>query len=132
MFDSATTSHFCPLCDIFINYQPIDSTVKGVGNSPTKVIGFGSINLKFDVNGKTICHMLHNVLHIPNAANGLVSVTHYTTSGGRAEFLKDHCLLHDEKGQIVGKGVEKGKLYLLLARAQVPADCDQVMSTDHD
>ena len=116
IFDSVTTSHICPNRDDFKEYKPIDGTISGIGNSPVRVIGRGTVVLIFDVNGKSIPHTLSDVLHVPDAANCLVSVSRHDAAGHTAEFCDSGCTLKDKSGRVVGKGQLKNRLYLLFAR----------------
>src|ERR1700759_1352396 len=112
IFDSATTSHICPNREDFKDYQPIDGTISGIGDSPVRVTGRGTVVLNFDVNGKTVPHTLRDVLHVPHATNCLVSVSRHDPAGCSAEFRDRGCTLKDKSGRIVGKGILKNKLYL--------------------
>ena len=56
---------------------------------------------------------------MPDATNGLVSISWYNASGGWIEFSGGGCTLKDDKGNLVGKGVSREKLYLLFAHAYI-------------
>ena len=115
LFDSCTSSHISPNRRDFREYKPIDGTVKGIGNSPARVLGRGTIVVDFEVDGRTITHTLSNVLHVPDAPNCLISVGRYDASGGRTEFYNGGCILKNKDGKIVGKGLLTNKIYLLFA-----------------
>ena len=75
-FDTATTSHICTQHDAFIEYYPLKNvTINGIGPKPAIPTGRGTVIVNFSVEGKIIPHRLSNVLHVPNAANCLLSGT---------------------------------------------------------
>ena len=64
--DTGATAHIVPDKSLFHEYAALtnDSVVRGVGNT-AKVVGKGSIKLKFDLGSKKpVVHTLTNVLHI--------------------------------------------------------------------
>ena len=67
--DTGATAHIVLDKSLFHEYTALtnDSVVCGVGNT-AKVLGKGSIKLKFDLGSeKPVIHTLTNVLHIPSA-----------------------------------------------------------------
>ncbi|KAF9538360.1 hypothetical protein CPC08DRAFT_600673, partial [Agrocybe pediades] len=88
-FDTATTSH---ICTVLVNFM---------------------------VDGKTITHRLREVLHIPDAANCLLSGTQIDDAGGEFSGGNGRCTLKDKSGNVIGTGVKRGRLYLLNAIAQL-------------
>ena len=115
ILDSATTSHICAMCDAFIDYIPLkDSTIKGLGN-PVTAHGCRTVLVDFIINGKTIRHKLHDVLHMPGAPNCLLSVPRIDKAQGHVEFRNRECILKDKKGNIIGKGNLFNRLYILEA-----------------
>ena len=113
------TSHICPIREVFFKYEHIDTEITGIGNAPVRVIGCGSIKIKFFIDGKETMHTLKDVLHAPSAANGLVSVGRFDSTGGRSEFYGGKCYLKDNNGKLMGTGNLKQKIYLLKARAEI-------------
>src|SRR6202522_967132 len=118
-FDTATTSHICNQRDTFIDYYPLEnSTISGIGPNPALADGRGTIIINCSVDGKIIPHRLSNVLHVPNAANSLLSGTRFDEAGGTFIGGNEKCILKDNKGRVLGKGNKVGRLYLMDARSQ--------------
>lgn len=119
-FDTATTSHICTQRDAFIDYHPLqNSTIDGIGPNPAMAAGRGNVIVNFSVEGKIIPHQLSNVLHVPNAANCLLSGTRFDEGGGTFIGGNGKCSLKDRTGRIVGIGNKIGRLYLMDAHAQL-------------
>ena len=65
--DSATTSHICNAREAFVSYQPANgTTVAGVGDAKTSVMGRDDVVLLSQCEGRTYELQLKNVLHIPS------------------------------------------------------------------
>ena len=119
-FDTATTSHICTQRDAFTDHYPLqNSTVDRIRPNLAIAAGHGTMLVNFSVNGKIITHQLSNVLHVPNAANCLLSGTQFDESGGIFKGGNGKCVLRDETEKIVGRGNKINRLYLLDARAQL-------------
>jgi hypothetical protein len=119
-FDTATTSHICTQRNAFIDYYPLqNTTIDGIGPNPAMAAGRGTVIVNFSVEGKIISHRLANVLHVPNAANCLLSGTRFDEGGGTFSGGNGKCSLTNKNGQLVGTGSKTGGLYLLDARAQL-------------
>ena len=119
-FDTATTSHICTQRDAFIEYYPLENaTINGIGPNPAIPTGRGTVIVNFSVEGKIIPHRLSNVLHVPNAANCLLSGTRFDEGGGTFIGGNGKCSLKDRNGRVVGTGNKTERLYLLDARAQL-------------
>src|SRR5271163_3384612 len=100
--DSRTTYHIDTMREMFIDYEPpTTQSIHGTGGK-VQVKGRGNVTLNFRVNGRTITHKLQNVLHAPNAANCLLSVSCLDQAGGRIEFANGTCRIVHKSGQIIG------------------------------
>jgi transposase InsO family protein len=118
LLDSGTTSHICTTRDTFTEFHAVHgATIKGVGETETDVEGRGTVNLRFEFDGKVITHQLHNTLYVPTASNCLVSVSRLDDAGGKVETGNGLCWLKDKSDKVVGKGYKHRRLYLLAARA---------------
>ena len=94
-----------------------DSTIKGLGD-PVTAHGHGTVIVDFTINGKTICHQLCNVLHVPDAPNCLLSIPHIDEAQGLVEMHGGECKIKDKNGIVIGKGNLSGRLYIMEARTQ--------------
>ena len=118
ILDSATTSHICVIHDTFVNYIPLkDSTIKGLGD-PVTAHGCGTIIVNFAINGNTICHQLHDMLHVPDAPNCLLSIPCIDEAQGHVEMQDGKCIIKDKNEIIIGKGSLSERLYILEAQTQ--------------
>ena len=118
ILDSGSTSHICPLRDAFVNYTALTNhSIEGVGGKPVTVAGRGTVFVQFSVNGNTLKHQLRETLHVPDAPNCLYSVSRLDDGGGRVDFRDGVCELRDGKGNVIGLGTKKNRLYRLTARA---------------
>lgn len=93
-----------------------NTSVKGVGNTITKIAGWGTIVLRFDLRaGRSTSHKLKNVLHLPTAGNCLLSILKLVESGGYAEFIGKQMSLKVKGGKVLGTGQLDHGLYILKA-----------------
>lgn len=103
---------------MFMEYELVNdnSSMKGVGNKITKVMGKGTIILKFDLRvGKSMTHKLRNVLHLPTARNCLLLISKLMEIGGYTEFTNKKMNLKAKNGRIIGIGELDHGLYTLKA-----------------
>ena len=120
ILDSRTTSHICNLCDAFTNYMALDDApIQGLGSTPAQAKGCGIVIVNFSVKGNNIRHQLREVLHVPEAPNSLLSISHLDNGGGHVTFQDGGCELYNKTNQLIGKGTKVGRLYRLEARAQL-------------
>jgi transposase InsO family protein len=123
--DSGTTSHICPIKEAFTNYITTPGAeVGGIGPTPAKVAGRGTVILNCDVDGKLIRHQLNNVLHIPAAENCLISTPRLDAAGLWSVQGEGKCWIR-KKGMdgidlAIGDLMENPRLYKLRGRAELP------------
>ena len=73
--DTGTTSHITHQCDAFATYEMILKVrVSGVGGIQSFTITRGTVFLQVECNGMLRTLQLHNVLHIPENSNNLLSL----------------------------------------------------------
>ena len=121
LLDSGTTSHICTIREAFTKYSPTPgTTLKGVGPEEVAVEGRGTVNLKFEFDGKMFNHQLRDVLHVPTAPNCLLSLSRFDDTGGKLETGNGICWLKSKSSAVIGKGYKHQRLYLLAARAALP------------
>ena len=76
ILDSGMTSHICTEQDAFSEYTRLSNVIiQGVEKRQAEVEGWGTVVVKFSVEGKIIQHQLREVLHIPDALNCLLSIS---------------------------------------------------------
>jgi len=57
------------------DFKTVDETLNGVGEKGTAVLGRGTVNVKFEFDGKEFIHQLWDTLYTPNAPNCLLSLS---------------------------------------------------------
>ena len=68
ILDSATTSHICTTREAFTDYTPLrNSSIYGLESHLINAQRRGTVIVNFKVDGKLIQHVLHKVLHTPDA-----------------------------------------------------------------
>ena len=90
----------------------------GIGPTAAVAEGRGTINLMFTIKGKVFRHRLNNVLYVPGAPNCLVSLGQIDDTGVAVTFKDGLCFILDKKGDIIGEGHKRNRLYKLHARAE--------------
>jgi len=80
--DSAATTHITYQHDAFITYKSIPEVpISGVGGLKMCAIGQGRVNLWSECDGKMYILELHDVLHVPDNRNNLLSLRQWETAG---------------------------------------------------
>jgi len=93
--DSATTSHVSHEKSTFVDYMPVDEIVHGIGETPVKVEGRGTIIL------------------MSKAAINLLSVSRFEANGGTATIGHGKIVLRKRKGHVAINGNRLNGLYVL-------------------
>ena len=111
--DSATTLHICNRREAFENYQPANgTTITGVGNVKTDVLGHGTVVLYSRCEGRLYPLRLDNVLHIPGNRNNLLALGRWEQCGRSYECKEGILSLVNEHGKTVARGTKiKNSLY---------------------
>lgn len=117
LLDCGTTAHVCTIRDAFTDFRTVNETLNGVGEIGAAVLGRGTVNVKFEVDGKEFIHQLRDTLYTPNAPNCLLSLSRLDDAGGKVAFDKGMCWIKDKDLKVVGIGDKHQRLYLLRARA---------------
>jgi hypothetical protein len=100
LLDSGTTSHICTTRDAFTDFRTVEETLNGVGEG-TPVKGRGTVNLKFEFDGKTFTHQLRNTLYTPDAPNCLLSLSRFDDTNGKVDFNDGKCWLKDKDRKVI-------------------------------
>ena len=111
--DSATTLHISNACKAFVSYQPANgTTVAGVGDMKTSVMGHGDVVLLSQCEGRTYELQLKNVLHIPSNRNNLLSLSRWEGNGRTYVGENNQLTLVNGSGNPVAKGTKiRNSLY---------------------
>jgi transposase InsO family protein len=124
--DSGSSRHLSPDKSHFVELrdtEPVVVTLAGRGNGGNafKIVAkqVGTINLVIENDkGQPVNVTLTDVLYAPQAAANLLSIRRLAESGGRAEFVGQHCVLKTAGGLVLGSAMVSDGLYRL--KASVP------------
>jgi len=87
--DTGTTSHITHRRDAFAMYELIlKLKVSGIGGVQSFVIARGTVFLQAECDGTRCTLQLHNVLHIPENSNNLLSLRCWEQQSGRSIVIK--------------------------------------------
>lgn len=98
---------------MFTVYRKIDKTINGVGDARVKAVGCGSVSLTSHVDGQTHIITLHDVLHVPTAADNLLSVGRFVERGNTFIATKFGAFLFNADEVMVATGKLNNSLFHL-------------------
>ena len=102
--DSAASSHLSNKRETFIEFTPLNKSIRGVGNTDVPVKGRGTVKLKSRTNGQTFVIVLQDVLYVPQAPNNLLSISRLDESS-RHMNMGDGCIhLYDKNKNLIAVG----------------------------
>ena len=108
--DSGASQHLTYRREWFETYETIAPRKVYMGDDhPHEAIGKGTIRVNLYVNGGKIRGVFTDVLHVPNIANNLLSVSKMTSTGLRVEFGDNTCTIKGEKEKVVGVALREKK-----------------------
>jgi len=104
--DSASTSHICNKCEVFIEYSSIKNEIPiyGVGNIIITGIGRGKIIIQAIHNGKTHKIILNDILHVPNNRHNILSLGQWAHTDGTFKGGPEITLI-SPNGVEIAKGI---------------------------
>ena len=113
LIDSGASSHMTFDISNFIKYTLIQPDYVEVGDkSKVLAVGKGTIPLSIIVNGKYTKCLLSNVLHVPDLAYNLLSVSTMDAKGIKTIFSKGQCSMI-KNNRVLAQGYQLGGLYAL-------------------
>ncbi|GLJ20726.1 hypothetical protein SUGI_0377540 [Cryptomeria japonica] len=112
--DSKATQHMTPQRGWFTLYKevPKGKTVNLGDDSKIERIGVGNVSLKMSDGAQKKIHYVWYVLAL---AKSILSISKITNAGIFAQFDSKVCVLNNEEGVTIAKGVRDGNLYKLCA-----------------
>lgn len=107
--DSGASSHMTPYSDILENKQPSNhhGDIQSSSDSAMKVSGFGKATIKTSNNEIAI----KKVLHVPELAVNLLSVSKIVEGENEVLFNKHGCFIYDGDGNLLLKCKETNGIY---------------------
>ncbi|CDF40427.1 unnamed protein product [Chondrus crispus] len=113
LVDSACTAHITYDRSLFATYEPLESASVQMGTKASaKVAGRGDVHLKLNVNGRIEPGKLTDVLHVPDFAFSLLSVSRMTELGLKVGFENGKCMIR-RGSTVVATATLVGELYVL-------------------
>ncbi|CDF39993.1 unnamed protein product [Chondrus crispus] len=107
------TAHITYDRSLFATYEPLESASVQMGTKASaKVAGRGDVHLKLNVNGRIEPCKLTDVLHVPDFAFSLLSVSRMTEVGLKVGFENGKCMIR-RGSTIVATATLVGELYVL-------------------
>jgi hypothetical protein len=115
--DSGATKHLCKNKELFTEYTPFHTPqfIQGATEGMTsQVLGWGRVDLhhRDSSNGYTNTLQQHQVLHVPNLHDNLLSLTRLDKHGLNMELGKGQCVI-TKGGDSYGTRTLHGGLYVL-------------------
>ena len=111
--DSACTAHITFDRSLFATYEPLDSASVEMGTKASaKVTGRGDVHLRLSVDGRIEPCKLTDVLHVPDFAFSLLSVSRLTEVGMNVGFVNGKCTVK-RGATLVATATLVGELYVL-------------------
>ena len=111
--DSACTAHITYDRSLFATCETLDSASVEMGTKASATVaGHGDIYLKLKVNGRIEPCKLKNVLHVPDFAFSLLSVSRMAEFGMNVEFKNGKCMIKRDQN-VVATATLVGELYVL-------------------
>ncbi|CDF39842.1 unnamed protein product [Chondrus crispus] len=107
------TAHITYDRSLFATYEPLESASVQMGTKASaKVAGRGDVHLKLNVNGRIEPCKLTDVLHVPDFAFSLLSVSRMTELGLKVGFENGKCMIR-RGSTVVATATLVGELYVL-------------------
>ena len=117
--DSGATSHICAKWDAFTDYCELaKKTIRGLGDKPITVYRIGTVFIVCHTDSRDVTTRLHDVLHIPEAHENLLSLGRIDGVGGSSICTNGILKVHDQNGQLIAQGKRRNNLYFLDAHTK--------------
>ncbi|KAF8700276.1 hypothetical protein AX14_000815 [Amanita brunnescens Koide BX004] len=105
LMDCGTSTHICTTREMFVDYTPENSTIKGL--RALCIAGRGTVTLQFIMKGKRIMHHLQNVAHVPDAPNCLLSQGRFMDASRCIESQDNYIYLKKDSALVgIGRKVQ--------------------------
>ena len=121
--DSGASRVYSPDGTKFTNYKPIDCSITMADGRQLKAIGMGDLEIDLPNGLKTTKMMFKNVIHSPEMAFTLISISRLDKAGYQVNFKKGMCMIMNPKGQIIATIPHSDGLYRIIA-TKPPKDKD--------
>ena len=117
--DLGATSHICAEQDTFTDYHELaKKTIRGLGDKPITIYGTGTVFIVCHTDSRDVTTRLHDVLHIPEACENLLSLGRIDGIGGSSICTNGILKVHDQNGQLIAQGKRHNNLYYLDAHTK--------------
>lgn len=115
IMDSGCSRHMTFAKEAFVNYIPLGKpiSVRLANGTEIPAVAEGTVSFDITVQGIRRRIQLHEVLHVPQLAGSLISVSHLQDRGIMTRTTRDSKMILELKGQVVGVAVRFGRSYVL-------------------
>ena len=121
LVDSGASAHMCSDSALFVDYQQCTPTSVTIGDgTEIHAVGLGTVELWLLVDGVARRGLLSDVLHVPDLATNLFSVSRATQQGYVAHFTADGCRILSRDGVVAAVAQREGNMYKLLCCPSPP------------
>lgn len=112
--------------DFFRELGPLKTvrSVKVAGDKVLAVKGFGTIDIRANVNDKVEDRQLTNVLYVPDLKRNLFSVGAITDRGFSFHSYQNRCEVRDDNGNLSAQWARYGHLFRMLFEVRRPEECN--------
>lgn len=105
--DSGATKHMTPHGDLLNSTKPVTDTITTANGGQVQVHGIGNGNFTFNDGDITVS----NVLHVPDLAVNLLSISQIAKNGNEIVFNSDGCTVFNSDGKMVLFSKETNGIY---------------------
>lgn len=114
--DLGATTHIIYQCDAFITYKSIlEVPISGVGRLKMYTIRQGRVTLQSECDRKTYILELHDVLHVPDNYNNLLSLGQWEIAGHSYTGCDSMLSLLTKEGEPIARGTKvRNNLYKMM------------------
>ncbi len=103
LYDSGASRHMSPFRHRFVSYRPIDPRpITAADKRVFYAVGTGDLQVEVPNGESSSSVVLRDVLHAPDMALTIVSISRITKAGCAVSFEGDACKIKNKAGKVIG------------------------------
>ena len=114
--DSGVSRHYCPDHSKFTNYKPIEWKITTANGSTLTTAGMGDLHIELPNGSGKSKTIFKNVIHTPDMAFNLISISKRDKAGFSIMFNKGMCTIRNHAGKAIATIPSSDGLYKIAAR----------------
>ena len=114
--NSSASRDYCPDCTKFSNYKEIKQKITTADGQTLSATGMGDLYIKLPNGCKKTKTIFKNVIHAPNMAFTLISISKLDKAGYSVTFSKGICTIQDPKCKMIATIPHSDGLYKITAQ----------------